>query len=167
MYYDSLKKRVQAVRTARERQQAGLIVPDVLQHIAPVYHPLHEDIEAGEHTTFNLPGGRGSCKSSFVSLEIVNGIMRDPTGCSNAIVFRLVAGTMRDSTFSQIGWAVDTLGVSHLWKSRVSPMSFTYTPTGAQIIFRGLDDPLKLKSIKCKGCVPLYMAGRICRASRP
>lgn len=57
---------------------------------------------------------------------------------------------MRDSVFSQIAWAIDTLGVSHLWRGRVSPMSYTYLPTGAQILFRGLDDASKLKSIKAR-----------------
>ena len=151
MYYDRLKSRVRA-RAARERQRreslALLDRIDLKQHIAPVYFPLHDDIQAGAHTFYNLPGGRGSCKSSFVSLEIVKGIMDDPTGRSNAIVFRLVAGTMRESVFSQIAWAIDTLDVNHLWKSRVSPMQYTYTPTGATITFRGLDDPGKLKSIK-------------------
>ena len=134
-----------ARRRASLEQAAGI---DLTDHIAPVYFPLHADIEAQAHTVYNLPGGRGSCKSSFVSLEIVNGIMKDPTGNSSAIVFRLVAGTMRESVFNQIAWAIDALGVNHLWKSRFSPMSYTYTPTGAQIIFRGLDDASKLKSIK-------------------
>ena len=81
-------------------------------------------------------------------MEIVDGIQSDPTGKSNAIVFRKVAGTMRDSVFSQIAWAVDMLGASHLWKATVSPMMYEYRPTGAQILFRGLDDASKLKSIK-------------------
>lgn len=55
---------------------------------------------------------------------------------------------MRDSVFSQIAWAVDMLGASHLWKATVSPMMYEYRPTGAQILFRGLDDASKLKSIK-------------------
>lgn len=122
---------------------------DIKDLIAPCYYDLHRDIKNKKHTFYNLPGGRGSCKSSFVSLEIVLGIMRDKTGQSNAIVFRLIAGTLRESVFSQIQWAIDSLGVSHLWKSKVSPMQFEYV-TGAQIIFRGLDDPLKLKSIKPK-----------------
>lgn len=100
--------------------------------------------------TYNLPGGRGSCKSSFVSLEIVKGIMDDLTGGNNAIVFRRYAVTLRDSVYSQISWAIDTLGVNHLWRGGVSPMQYTYLPTGAQIIFRGLDDTAKLKSIKPK-----------------
>lgn len=135
----------EANRRAGLEQAAGI---DLTAHIAPVYLQLHADIEAQAHSTYNLPGGRGSCKSSFVSLELVNGIMKDPTGNSSAIVFRLVAGTMRESVFNQIAWAIDALGVNHLWKSRFSPMSYTYTPTGAQIIFRGLDDASKLKSIK-------------------
>lgn len=153
MYYDRLRQKVRAAR-AKERQlqeaRALLDSLDVCQHIAPVYIPLHEDIEAGVHRYYNLPGGRGSCKSSFASLEIVNGIMKDTTGHSNAIVFRLVAGTMRESVFSQISWAIDTLGVGHLWRGTVSPMRYEYIPTGAQIIFRGLDDASKLKSIKPK-----------------
>lgn len=151
MYYDQLMRRARAARAVKDRQRAALAVLDAIditQHIAAVYKPLHDDIEAAAHTTYNLPGGRGSCKSSFVSLEIVNGIMKDTTGHSNAIVFRLYGNTLRESVFSQIAWAIDTLGVNHLWKSRLSPMQWTYTPTGAQIIFRGLDDPSKLKSIK-------------------
>lgn len=121
---------------------------DVTQHIAPVYLPLHNDISAQLHQYYNLPGGRGSGKSSFVGLEIVNGIMQDPTGQSNAIVFRRTANTMRESVYSQIAWAIDVLNVNEYWRGCVSPMSWTYKPTGAQIIFRGLDDSSKLKSIK-------------------
>lgn len=61
------------------------------------------------------------------------------------------------SVFSQIAWAIDTLGVSHLWRGRVSPMSYTYLPTGAKILFRGLDDAGKLKSIKPRRGVFRYV----------
>lgn len=133
---------------ARKDAKAVIDAIDVTQHIAPVYLPLHEDIQAQQHQYYNLPGGRGSGKSSFCGLEIVNGIMQDPTGQSNAIVFRRTANTMRESVFSQIAWAIDVLDVNDLWRGNVSPMSWTYKPTGAQIIFRGLDDSSKLKSIK-------------------
>ena len=125
-----------------------LDVLDVTQHIAPVYLPLHEDIKAAAHQYYNLPGGRGSGKSSFCALEIVTGIMNDTTGSSSAIVFRRTANTMRESVYSQIAWAIDVLDVNEYWRGNVSPMSWTYKPTGAQIIFRGLDDSSKLKSIK-------------------
>lgn len=146
---DKLEQRIAALEMAeKQRRDSMTITATVEDFIAPCYLPLHEDIKAEKHRFYNLPGGRGSCKSSFVSLEIVDGIQSDPTGQSNAIVFRKVAGTMRDSVFSQIAWAIDMLGVSHLWKATVSPMMYEYRPTGAQILFRGLDDASKLKSIK-------------------
>lgn len=64
----------------------------------------------------------------------------------NAIVFRKVAGTLRESVYEQLVWAIEELGVAHKWKARISPLSLQY---GKQrIIFRGVDDPLKSKSIK-------------------
>lgn len=145
-----LRQLAELQKEVKNRQGAQDVINalDVTQHIAPVYMPLHEDIQAQQHQYYNLPGGRGSGKSSFVSLEIVNGIMQDPTGESNAIVFRRTANTMRESVFSQIAWAIDVLDVGDLWRGSVSPMCWTYRPTGAQIIFRGLDDSSKLKSIK-------------------
>ena len=139
-----LKKEVQR----RQDGEAVIDALDVTQHIAPVYIPLHEDIQTAAHQYYNLPGGRGSGKSSFVSLEIVTGVMKDRSGDTNAIVFRRYANTMRDSVYSQIAWAIDVLDVRHLWHGNVSPMSWTYKPTGAQIYFRGLDDTGKIKSIK-------------------
>ena len=145
MYYDRYQRQLAQIKgTVKPRAQPW----DVLQHEAEIYHPLHDDVVAGRHRFYNLPGGRGSCKSSFVSLEIVSGIMQDETGLSSAIVFRRTGSTLRESVFSQISWAIDVLGVADLWKATISPLSYTYKPTGAQIIFRGLDDYSKLKSIK-------------------
>ena len=137
-------------KEVKNRKDAKAVIDalDVTQHIAPVYLPLHEDIQTQQHQYYNLPGGRGSGKSSFCALEIVNGIMQDQTGNSSAIVFRRTANTMRESVFSQIAWAIDILDVGDLWRGSVSPMCWTYKPTGAQILFRGLDDSSKLKSIK-------------------
>ena len=145
----AIKHAMKEIRqAAKERGASTPVEVDILPHIARCYWPLHEDVEAGYHQYYNLPGGRGSCKSSYVSLEIVSQIMKDPQGLTNAIVFRRIAGTMRESVYSQISWAIAELGVSHLWRGMVSPMQWEYRPTGAQIIFRGLDDAAKLKSIK-------------------
>jgi PBSX family phage terminase large subunit len=144
MYYDRLKQRVRDYSKAR--QAADLPRVSVLDCVAPCYYDIHSDVVTGTHTIFHLPGGRGSGKSSFVSLEIVDGMMNDPN--ANAIVFRRTANTMRESVFSQIAWAIDELNVSHLWRGSVSPLAYTFIPTGQQIVFRGLDDAGKLKSIK-------------------
>lgn len=67
---------------------------------------------------------------------------------ANAVVFRKVAATLRESVYEQIQWGIDALGVSHLWDSKVSPLEFVYKPTGQRILFRGLDKAKKSKSIK-------------------
>jgi len=73
-------------------------------------------------------------------------MMRQPD--THGIVFRKYANTLRDSVFGQIGWALEKLNAEQWWGKKVSPMSYTYKPTGQQILFRGLDDPMKIKSIK-------------------
>ena len=115
-------------KEVKNRKDAKAVIDalDVTQHIAPVYLPLHEDIKAAAHQYYNLPGGRGSGKSSFCALEIVNGIMQDQTGESSAIVFRRTANTMRESVYSQIAWAIDILDVGDLLRGSVSPMCWTY-----------------------------------------
>lgn len=114
--------------------------------IAPSFYDVHWDILEGNHTYYDLYGGRGSTKSSFISVEIVLGMMDDPE--ANAVVFRKYAVTIGESVFEQIQWAIDALGVTDLWESRTSPYRFVYKPTGQKIIFRGLDKAKKTKSIK-------------------
>ena len=115
--------------------------------IAPSFHAVHLDIAENGHTHYALCGGRGSCKSSFVSLEIVRGIMADST--ANGAVIRKIGRTLRESVYEQILWAIDMLGAADLWDSRVSIPELIYKPTGQRIIFRGADDPRKFKSVKC------------------
>lgn len=114
--------------------------------IAPVFYPVHRDIARNRYTYYDLYGGRGGLKSSFISLEIVLGMIKDAQ--ANAVIFRKYAVTLRESVYEQILWAIDALGVSHLWEVRVSPMQCIYRPTGQKIIFRGLDKAKKTKSIK-------------------
>lgn len=114
--------------------------------IAPSFYSVHWDILEGEHTYYDLYGGRGSTKSSFISVEIVLGIMEDPE--ANAVVFRKYGVTLRESVYEQIEWAIESLGVSELWQGYTNPMRFVYKPTGQKIVFRGLDKAKKTKSIK-------------------
>jgi PBSX family phage terminase large subunit len=73
-------------------------------------------------------------------------MMKDPK--ANCVAMRKIRDTCKDSIYAQFLWAIEALGVSEFWKATVSPMELTYIPTGQKIIFRGLDSPLKLKSIK-------------------
>lgn len=91
-----------------------------------------------------LKGGKGSKKSATTALNFIYRLMRFPN--SNLLVVRAVMNTHRDSTFAQLKWAQQKLGVSHLWHNTVSPLEMTYKPTGQKILFRGFDDVLKLAS---------------------
>ncbi len=91
-----------------------------------------------------LKGGKGSKKSATTALNYIYRLMRYPE--SNLLVVRRVMNTNRDSTFAQLKWAQEKLGVNHLWQNNVSPMEMTYKPTGQKILFRGFDDVLKLAS---------------------
>ena len=90
-------------------------------------------------------GGRGSKKSTTAALwHIANMIKyRD----ANTLVIRKIDRTHKDSTFAQLIWAINKLGVSSLWKVKFSPLELILTPTGQKILFRGLDDPMSITSI--------------------
>lgn len=114
--------------------------------IAKPFHQIHSSIKREAFDEYWLKGGRGSTKSSVISIEIVKGIVNDPL--ANAIVYRKVADTLRDSVYAQIVWAINMLELGPWFKCKVSPMEIVYTPTGQRILFRGADDPGKSKSIK-------------------
>ncbi len=91
-----------------------------------------------------LKGGKGSKKSATTALNFIYRIMKEEK--SNLLVVRQVMNTHRDSTFAQLKWAQERLGVAKLWSNTVSPLEMIYKPTGQKIIFRGFDDVLKLAS---------------------
>lgn len=92
-----------------------------------------------------VKGGRGSKKSTTTALNIIYRMMKYPL--ANTLVVRKVQDTQKDSTWAQLRWATKQLRVSHLWNFKLSPLEATYLPTGQKILFRGLDDPLKITSI--------------------
>lgn len=116
--------------------------------IIPAFYEAHKDIKQRKHTHYWFKGGRGSTKSSFISLEIIYNIILDPE--CNAICFRKIGKDIEESVYNQILWAIDALGVNDYFKAYKSPYRIVYIPTGQVIAFRGLDDATKTKSIKLK-----------------
>ncbi|WP_426429077.1 PBSX family phage terminase large subunit [Staphylococcus equorum] len=109
------------------------------------FHDLWRAARNNDILNIIAKGGRGSGKSSDISHIIVQLIMRYPT---NAVVIRKIDNTLASSVFEQIKWAINEQGVSHLFKVKVSPMEVTYLPRGNRIIFRGAQNPERLKSLK-------------------
>ena len=114
--------------------------------LGPGFYDLARDIFAHGHTHYDLSGGRGSLKSSAVSLMVPVLLMGHPE--AHALVMRKVGATLRDSVFGQYCWALDKLGLAGGWEARLDPLELVRKKTGQRILFRGVDDPMKLKSIK-------------------
>ena len=118
----------------------------ISEKIGPAFFDVAKDVLAHGHTHYDLSGGRGSLKSSFVSVMVPLLIVLNPS--IHALVLRKVGNTIRDSAYSQYMWAIGELEMAHLWKAQRTPMELIYKPTGQKIMFRGADDPMKIKSIK-------------------
>lgn len=92
-----------------------------------------------------VKGSRGSKKSKTTALNFIYRlIMYD---WANLLVVRRFSNTNKQSTYTDLRWATNRLGVKHLFKFNDSLPEITYKPTGQKILFRGLDDPLKITSI--------------------
>ncbi|WP_278968189.1 PBSX family phage terminase large subunit [Megasphaera elsdenii] len=115
--------------------------------IAPSFDEVFFDVEQHLHTFYLLAGGRGSAKSSFVGgIRIPVSVMEDPN--VHAVVIRKVGNTIKNSVLPQIVWGLERLGVLDKFRVKLSPPEITYKKTGQKILFFGLDDPAKVKSIK-------------------
>ena len=101
-----------------------------------------------------VKGSRASKKSSTQALKAIIEIVENPT--VNWLVVRKVERTLRDSCFAQLKWAIHRLQLDRYFKCSTSPLEITYVPTGQKILFRGLDDPLKVTSITVE-------VGALCR----
>lgn len=116
------------------------------EKIGPAFYDVAHDVFHHGHTHYDFSGGRGSLKSSTVSIIVPLLLASNPG--THALVLRKVANTIRDSVYAQYIWAIGELGMAAYWEAKVSPMELIYKPTGQKIMFRGADDPMKIKSIK-------------------
>ena len=125
---------------------------------APVYNRAFKSIMNHTHERWTFDGGRASCKSSFISLCVVILIILFPN--YNAVIVRRFSKSMRYSVFEQIVWAIDKLHMRRskgktagfkIPRSRTAALPITYIRRNGkeqQILFVGLDDPEKSKSMK-------------------
>lgn len=90
-----------------------------------------------------LVGGYGSSKSYHVALKLVLKLLEERR---TALVVREVYDTLRDSTFELLSEIIVDLDLEGKVKPISSPMQIRF-PNGSKIIFKGMDKPVKLKSI--------------------
>lgn len=119
---------------------------ELINLIQPAFYKIHRQIHNHEFTHFWFAGGRGSTKSSKVSIDIPLLLIKNPS--CHAVVLRRVGNTLRNSVYPQISWGINSLGLSNKFDKSISPLEFTYKKTGQKIFFLGCDDEMKIKSFK-------------------
>lgn len=113
--------------------------------VTPAFQNFWRASNSHKYLRHVCKGGRGSAKSTHIALKLIKDMMKYPV---TALCVRKVARTLEESVFEQLKEAIDILDVNTYWRVMKSPLQFIYMPQGNKIIFRGADDPLKIKSIK-------------------
>ncbi|MEC4566760.1 PBSX family phage terminase large subunit [Paenibacillus sp. CMAA1739] len=117
----------------------------ISEKVTPHFQTFWRVSNSHKYLKHVLKGGRGSGKSAHIGLKIIKDMMKYPV---TTLCVRKVARTLEESVFEQLKEAIEILGVSEYWRVVKSPLQLVYIPRGNKIIFRGADDPAKIKSIK-------------------
>lgn len=92
-------------------------------------------------------GGASSGKSHGVFQKIVIKALRDWKKPRKILVLRKVGATVRDSVFADVQATLSYFGILNMCKINMSAFRIEL-PNGAEFIFKGMDNPEKIKSIK-------------------
>lgn len=90
-------------------------------------------------------GSRGSKKSKTAALYHIAMMIKYPQ--ANCLVIRKTERTLKASCYADLQWAINRMGLDDYFHCTVNPLEIVYKPYGNKIMFRGLDDPLKITSI--------------------
>ena len=107
----------------------------------PLFRPYLTD---NTHRYLILYGGAGSGKSVFAVQRFLYRLL--PLPLCNILVVRAVAATNRDSTYALFRQVISKWGLSELFSCKDSDLRISCA-NGNSVIFKGLDDTEKLKSI--------------------
>jgi phage terminase large subunit len=109
----------------------------------PVYIPFLSD-----NTEFlHFYGGAGSGKSRFVAQkEIIKTFDKTRLG-KRSLIIRKIGRTLKDSVYTELKQVYTGWGFYPYFEPLKSPLSITNKLTGCEILFTGLDDIEKVKSI--------------------
>jgi phage terminase large subunit len=108
------------------------------------FYPLYFD----RNRYLVLVGGGGSGKSVFAASKIIYRCMTEPG--HRFMVVRKVKDTLRDSVFAELVNVIERWGMRELWQIPKGRSSEIYLKclNGSEILFYGLDDVEKRKSIQ-------------------
>ena len=107
--YELITSMMEQKERKESEQQVFVTIP--AKDIASSFIDLNRSIDDREYREYYLEGGRGSTKSSFVSEKIIEILENNPKMC--AVILRKVKDTLKDSVYSQLEWAIDTLSETY------------------------------------------------------
>lgn len=111
------------------------------KHTNPVYIPYYKD----KHRYLILYGGAGSGKSVFAAQKILYRLIKERQ--HSFLIVRKVAKTLRHSNFSLFLSLINSWKLEKYFKINRTDMTIEFIPNGNKLLFFGLDDVEKLKSI--------------------
>lgn len=111
---------------------------------SPAFVPIFKDQSRYQV----LWGGAGSGKSHIVARKILYRLLKEQHVKHNFLVIRKVDRTIKRSVFTLIRNIISRWGLADQFDVNLTDKTITYQPTGSQIMFSGLDDVEKLKSIE-------------------
>ena len=109
------------------------------------FKKFYSEVKKDSYLYYVLKGGRGSAKSTHIAFTLILEVIKKPI---TILCVRKVGNTLSESVYEQLKEAIEMLDLGHLFGFKKSPLQIVYKPRGNKIIFRGADDPSKIKSIK-------------------
>lgn len=106
----------------------------------------HQEFFFDENRWVVSYGGAGSAKSYSTAQKILTRILSEEN--HRFLITRKVARTLRVSVFQLFKDVISNMGIYNLFKINKSDMTITYIKNNSQLMFFGLDDIEKLKSIQ-------------------
>ncbi|AYG01696.1 PBSX family phage terminase large subunit [Lactococcus allomyrinae] len=105
----------------------------------------HQALMLDDNDTIFASGSRRSGKSIIVGQKIITTIIENKN--VNCVVIRADKDQNKDTTYATLTRIIKQMGLLSKFIIRKSPLEIEYKPTGQMIVFRGTDDPEKVKGI--------------------
>lgn len=113
--------------------------------VIPAFYEFWRETRSPKILYHVLKGGRGSGKSTTIAQRLILDLIEYPI---TILCVRKVGNTLVESCYEQLKDAIDQLNLNDKFRLYKNPLKIEYLARGNTIIFRGADDPLKIKSIK-------------------
>ncbi len=119
--------------------------------LSELFDPIYREFWTTKKQYVAVKGSKGSGKSYVAALWIIFNMMKYP-GASTLVVRKFQA-TIKDSIYAELKKAIHFFHADAAWRCNISPMEMVFTPDPSKpyitqkILFRGMDDPLKVASV--------------------